>query len=260
MIMPDASSLGTLSRWALHVGGIARMGASALLRIVTGRLPLGEIVAQILALGARSLSITVLTAMFTGMVMAIQLGYVIMRFGATEYVGNALVISFFRELGPVLTTLLVGGRIGAGMTAELGSMAVTEQIDAIKALGADPIVKLVVPRVVAVCVSLPLLAALADIIGVAGGMLICRYEFGMSISFYVASVIESGTLVDYFSGITKTVFFGFFLAVIACYMGFSTRGGTEGVGKATTVTVVVTSVNTLILDFFLTKLMTLFGI
>ncbi len=246
--------------WIYHVGGVAGMGLKTLVRVATGRVEPFETGRQIEALGVQSLSITVLTAMFTGMVMAIQLGYVIMRFGATEYVGNALVISFFRELGPVLTTLLVGGRIGAGMTAELGSMSVTEQIDAVKALGADPITKLVVPRVLAVCISLPLLAGLADIIGVFGGMFICRYEFGISYDFYLASVMDSGTLMDYMSGVSKTLVFGFFIAVIACYMGFATRGGTEGVGRATTTTVVVTSVNTLILDFFLTKLLTLLGV
>lgn len=256
----DTTSLSRMQRGIFHVGGVGRMFFTVLLRIASGRIVFREMVRQIEALGMRSLSITVLTAMFTGMVMAIQLGYVIARFGATEYVGNALVISFFRELGPVLTTLLVGGRIGAGMTAELGSMSVTEQIDAIKALGADPVVKLVVPRALAVCLSLPLLAALADIIGVAGGMLICKYEFGISFDFYIASVMDSGKLMDYFSGIAKTVIFGYFIAIISCYMGFVTRGGTEGVGSATTRTVVITSVNTLILDFFLTKLLTLFGV
>ncbi|MFH1434539.1 MAG: ABC transporter permease [Pseudomonadota bacterium] len=254
------SMLHFIGVWLSHLGGMTKMALGAFTRIITGRIEVRETLYQVDALGVKSLSIALLTAMFTGMVLALQFGHTMARFGAKDYVGNAVSVAILRELGPVLTTLLVGGRIGSGMTAELGSMAVTEQIDAIKALGADPVTKLVVPRVLAVCVIMPLLAVFADLVGLVGGMLLAKVEFGISFHFFVGSIFESCTLGDFFSGVGKTLFFGFFIAIIACYMGFTTRGGTEGVGNATTATVVLASVNTLVADFFLTKILFIIGV
>jgi len=215
---------------------------------------LGEIFFQVYRLGVESLSIALLTAAFSGLVITLQFGYAMQRFGATMYVGNAVATAILRELGPVLTALMVGGRIGAGMTAELGSMAVTEQIDAMRALGADPVKKLIVPRVVATTIALPLLTVLANVVGILGAMLLAKTEFNISFHFFYNKMFGSLQMADFASGIGKSVFFGFFIAVISCYFGFNTRGGTEGVGMATTKTVVANSINILLADFILTKL------
>jgi phospholipid/cholesterol/gamma-HCH transport system permease protein len=154
---------------------------------------------------------------------------------------------------------MVGGRVGAGIAAELGSMTVTEQVDAIRALGADPIKKLVVPRVLAAVLVLPLMTAMAVSIGVLGGAFIASVESGVNATHFYNTAVHAVTIEDFLSGLIKTVFFGFNIAIVACYLGLETRGGTEGVGRATTQTVVVTSVVTLISDFFLTKLILAVG-
>lgn len=236
------------------IGDLAILGMKVIRRVFSRALELREIVNQIYYLGVKSVSITVLTAIFAGMVLALQFGASMARFGAREYVGQVVALSILRELGPVLTALMVGGRIGAGMTAELGSMKVTEQIDAIRVLGADPISKLIVPRVIAATLVLPLLTVLADIVGIFGGLIISNLEFGISPLYYYQSVVDIVEINDFTSGIGKSVVFGFFIGLIACRQGFNTAGGTEGVGNATTRTVVITSVNTLIADLVLTKL------
>jgi len=209
---------------------------------------------QVFRLGVESLSIALLTATFSGLVLALQFGYAMKRFGTEGYIGNVVATSILRELGPVLTALMVGGRIGAGITAELGSMAVSEQIDAMRALGADPVKKLIVPRVIAAMLILPILTAFADIIGVAAAMLLANLEFAIPYSFFYHKMFNTLQLSDFVSGVSKSLFFGFFIGLISCYYGFKTKGGTEGVGLATTKTVVLTSVNTLIADFILTKI------
>ena len=194
-----------------------------------------------------------LTAVFTGMVLALQMGSWLTRFGARPYGGRVLALSMLREMGPVLTALMIGGRVGAGITAELGSMKVTEQIDAMRSLGVNPIQKLVFPRVIALVVMLPLLTIVADFVGIVGGMFITVMEHGISGSFYLNSIIQFIRFQDVYSGLGKTFFFGFFIAVIACYNGLEVSGGADGVGRATTQTVVMTSITILISDFFLTK-------
>jgi phospholipid/cholesterol/gamma-HCH transport system permease protein len=154
----------------------------------------------------------------------------------------------------VLTALMVGGRVGAGIAAELGSMAVTEQIDAVRALGADPIKRLVVPRVVATMFVLPLLSTIAVVVGVFGGAVIASVDANVPIEHFYNAALRSVTMGDFLSGVTKTLFFGFNIAIVACHRGLNARGGTVGVGRATTETVVISSVVTLISDFFLTKL------
>ncbi|MCP4808134.1 MAG: ABC transporter permease [Proteobacteria bacterium] len=204
--------------------------------------------------GIGSWSIAVLTALFTGAVMAIQFAVGLEPYGASLYTGKLVSLAMFRELGPTLTAVLVGGRVGAGFAAEIGSMNVTEQVDAISALGADPVRKLVVPRVLACVIMLPLLTILADFVGCFGGMLITMQEVGITPRFFVEQVIDTIEIPDLFHGLAKSVFFGYVIAIIGCYIGLNTRGGTEGVGQSTTNTVVAVSITVLVSNFLLTKL------
>jgi phospholipid/cholesterol/gamma-HCH transport system permease protein len=213
-----------------------------------------ELSRQIVQIGERSTSIALLTAVFSAMVITVQFALQLSRFGARGWVGSVVGVTLARELGPVMTALVVGGRVGAGIAAELGSMAVTEQIDAIRVLGADPVQKLVAPRVLAAMIVLPLMTAMAVVLGVVGGALIASVDSGVSFRHFYDSAWHSTTMSDYLSGLSKTVFFGYNIAIVACQRGLATRGGTEGVGRATTETVVITSVITLISDFLLTKL------
>ncbi len=209
---------------------------------------------QLHHLGVRSLSITTITALFTGMVLALQTAYTLGVYGAKLLIGDAVSLSMVRELGPVLTSLLVAGRVGAGITAEIGSMAVTEQVDAIRALGASPVKKLVVPKVLATLIMLPLLTILADFIGIMGGLIISTKELGQSPHYYMQHVVTALSFDDIFSGVGKTIFFAGFIAIIGCYNGLNASGGADGVGRATTSTVVIASILILISNFFLTKL------
>lgn len=212
------------------------------------------ILAQMEQVGVRSLSIVTLTGIFTGMVLGLQLGNYLSRFGAKPYVGRILAVSMLREMGPVLTALMIGGRVGAGITAEIGSMKVTEQIDALRSLGINPVQKLVFPRLVALMVMLPLLTILSDFVGVVGGLLISIAELDVGASFYWSSILQFVRFQDLFSGLGKALFFAFFIAAIACYNGLQVSGGADGVGRATTRTVVAASITILVSDFFLTKL------
>ena len=236
-------------------GGVAQLGGGALRRFVRHRWVLGDVLDQIDVIGRRSLLVTTLTGVFSAMVITVQFAAQLARFGARAQVGSAVALSMVRELGPVLTALMVGGRVGAGIAAELGSMNVTEQIDALRSMGSDPIAKLVVPRIVATVVCLPLLTAVADVLGVAGAMGIARLDSAIRVSYFYNTALSSVTLSDFLGGLGKTVFFALSLSLVACHQGLRTRGGTRGVGRATTETVVVTSVLTLALDFVLTRLM-----
>jgi len=209
---------------------------------------------QLYHLGVRSLTITNLTLLFTGMVLALQTAHGLAAYGGKGFVGDIVAISIVRELGPVLTALMVAGRVGAGITAELGSMAVTEQVDALRALAADPIRKLVVPRVGALVLILPALTILADMIALFGGMLMAVTELDQTRLYFVTRVVSALTVQDIWSGVGKTFFFAFQIGVIACYNGLNARGGADGVGKATTNTVVLSSISVIISDFFLTKI------
>jgi phospholipid/cholesterol/gamma-HCH transport system permease protein len=211
-------------------------------------------VEQLYRLGVRSLTITNITLLFTGMVLAIQTAYSLGAYGGKAFVGDIVALSVVRELGPVLTALMVAGRVGAGITAELGSMAVTEQVDALRALAANPVKKLVVPRVGALVLSLPLLTTMAIAVALFGGLLMALFEIGQTRPYYMNHVVLALSVQDIVSGVGKTVFFAFFIGVIACYNGIRATGGADGVGKATTNTVVVSSISVIISDFFLTKL------
>ena len=237
-----------LGRFALLAGHVLRAAGLP-------RFPWRATLAQLEAIGARSLTIVLITAFFTGMVLALQTGIALERFGAKLYVGSVVGLALARELGPVLTALMVGGRVGAGITAEIGAMRVTEQVDAIRAMGADPVQKLVLPRVLAATLALPLLTMLADLLGVFGGMLIATSQFNITGNFYLDTVTWAVTAEDVLSGIAKTFVFGWIIAMVGCFLGLETSGGTVGVGRATTSAVVVASITVLVSDFFLTKLL-----
>ncbi|MBK9292852.1 MAG: ABC transporter permease [Oligoflexia bacterium] len=212
------------------------------------------VIEQVYFIGVRSFILVSATAFSTGLVMALQFGLGLERFGGKFYVPKVVALALVRELGPVFTSLMVAGRVGAGITAEVGSMAVTQQLDAIRALGTSPIKKIVIPRVLACVIAVPLLSVLADIIGVLSSCLIGVTELGLDPVFYIQKVITTVKLADFLSGIGKSVFFGLFIGLVGCYYGMRTSGGTQGVGIATTKSVVVSSLFVVVGDFFLTKM------
>jgi len=251
--------LTRLGGWVLDA--VEQAGDFALLAARTGRVALAprfpwlESLRQLESIGARSCTIVLITALFTGMVLALQTGIALARFGAKPYVGAVVGLSLARELGPVLTALMVGGRVGAGITAEIGAMQVTEQVDAIRSMGADPVQKLVLPRVLAATLALPLLTAMADLLGVLGGMLLASSQFGIDPNFYIQTIVNTVTLGDLFSGLIKTFVFGWWIAMVGCYVALRTTGGTVGVGRATTRAVVIASIGVLISDYFMSQLL-----
>ncbi len=219
---------------------------------------------QLDAIGVGSLGIVLLTGLFTGMVLALQSAVEMKQFGATIYIGRLVGASTVRELGPVLTALMVTGRAGSGIAAELGAMRVTEQIDALETMGVDPVRKLVVPRLVACLIALPLLTIVTDVVAIFGGLLIALVKLDLTFDLYMRSVyltlaqtgFVAGVIpIDFVSGLLKPVFFGAIIAITACYYGLSTRGGTEGVGRAATGAVVTSSIFILATDYFLTQLL-----
>ncbi|HUP19047.1 MAG TPA: ABC transporter permease [Gemmatimonadota bacterium] len=209
---------------------------------------------QMDAIGVQSLAIVCLTGVFTGMVLALNSAVQLADFGASAFVGKLVGASVVRELGPVLTALMVTGRVGSGIAAEIGSMRVGEQIDALEAMGTDPIKKLVKPRVLAGIVMLPVLTIVCDAIAIFGGNLIAWLSLSQDFSTYWNAVWSGLYLSDLFTGVFKPLVFGFIITTVACYRGLRTTGGTEGVGRATTQSVVVSSVLVLSTDFFLTKM------
>ncbi len=237
-----------------YLGGLSHLSALFFKALFKKRFPFQETIKQFEEIGIKSASLTNLIALFTGLVIAVQFIVGLKRFGLQLYTGQILGIAITRELAPVLTALMVAARVGAGIAAELGSMNVTEQVDAIEAIGANPVHKLVVPRVVATVLCTPILTVIANFIGIFGGMLITISETGIGSRYFIQQVTESVEMIDFGSGIAKTFFFGFFIGIIACYQGLTTRGGTEGVGRSTTLAVVYSSICIFISDFFLTKL------
>lgn len=237
-----------------HVGQMADMTLGTLRALFRRPFETRAILTQIDTLGVASLGIVVVTSVFIGMVMAVQFAFGLRKFGGMEYTGRVIGLTFSRELAPTFTAVIVGGRIGAGMAAEVGSMNVTEQIDAVRALGADPLKKLVMPRFVASVIVMPLLSSFALVLGFAGAMLVTDWEFKIPAAFFLRSALGSVTMSDFASGLFKTPFFGAIIALVGCHFGITTRGGTAGVGNSTTRTVVVIAISILIADFFLTKI------
>jgi phospholipid/cholesterol/gamma-HCH transport system permease protein len=217
-----------------------------------------DVVEQFDDIGVGSLTVVLLTGLFTGAVLALQTGLTLDEFGARPIVGRLVSASMVKELGPVLTALMITGRVGSSIAAELGSMAVSEQINALRALGTDPIRKLVVPRVLAGLFMLPVLTVISDLVGVVGGWLVAVSQLGVDSSVYWSSVLDGLYVQDAWMGLIKPFFLGFVIVTIACHVGLGVRGGTRGVGRGTTRAVVAASVAVLAVDFFVTKLLVLF--
>jgi phospholipid/cholesterol/gamma-HCH transport system permease protein len=209
---------------------------------------------QMDSIGVGSLPIVVLTGFFTGAVLALQSSATLSKFGSLSLTGQLVSLSMVRELGPVLTSLMVAGRNASGMASELGSMKVTEQIDAMRALGTDPTKKLVTPRLIATVVMMFFLTIISDLVGMVGGWMIAIGMLGIDSNQYWTMAYQKLVAEDVTMGLVKPVFFGFIIATVGCYYGLSTKGGTQGVGRSTTQAVVAASVFILVLDFFLTRL------
>jgi phospholipid/cholesterol/gamma-HCH transport system permease protein len=242
-----------------HLGEIATLAGNAGKAVVRRPLEIESTIYQMESLGVRSMGIVAVSSLFIGMVMTIQFAFGLRRFGGLEYIPRVVVLSFARELAPTLTAVIVGGRIGSGMAAEVGAMNVTEQVDAIRALGADPAKKLVVPRVVASILVMPILSIFAFALGTLGAVFVCRYQFGISEEYFMQSALETLQMSDFLSGLAKTPVFGFIISIVGCHFGLRTTGGTEGVGLSTTRTVVVVSIAILVADFMMTKLSIVFS-
>jgi phospholipid/cholesterol/gamma-HCH transport system permease protein len=214
-----------------------------------------DVVEQFDSIGIGSLTVVLLTGFFTGAVLALQSGVTLDQFGARPFVGRLVSASMIKELGPVLTGLMLAGRIGSGIAAELGSMVVTDQINALRALGTDPVRKLVVPRVLAGFFMTPVLTVIADTVGILGGWIVAVYQLGVASSLYWTSITDALYLQDAWMGIIKPFILGYVIVTIGCYVGLATRGGTQGVGRSTTNAVVAASVAVIAVDFFVTRLL-----
>jgi phospholipid/cholesterol/gamma-HCH transport system permease protein len=246
--------LASVRRGVVEVGGLAILTARAFVAMVRPRYETGLWLEQMHQIGVRSLGVAAITTVFTGMVMALQTALSLPTLGIKYYIGTVVSKSLVRELSPVLTALVVGGRIGAGMTAEIGTMNVTEQIAALRSMATDPVKKLVVPKLVASLVMLPALTVLGDLLGILGGLVVAIFQLQLAPGLYINDVLDSLTLADIASGLGKSFFFAYFITIVACYNGLTAEGGADGVGRATTNTVVLAAVLVLVSDFFLTKL------
>jgi len=248
-----------MRRTAMWYGGLGMLGGSVVRNLALPPRYFQYVVREIETMGVRSLGVALTAAVFTGMVFALQSAVNMARFGAETYVGPVTALAILRELGPVLTAILVGGKVASGITAELGSMRVTEQIDALRTLGVNYVKRLIVPRILAALLVFPLLTILADALGVLGGMVVMFFERGADMWAYWNTTTYWVVPRDFLMGVGKSVFFGLIVTLIGCYNGLTTEGGTEGLGRATTATVVHVTMGVIVSDFFLTKLfLTLF--
>lgn len=209
---------------------------------------------QMDSVGVKSTLIIILTGFFTGGVLALQSSKSLQAFGAVNLTGQLVALSLIRELGPVLTALMIAGRVGSGIASELGSMIVTEQIDAMRALGTDPTKKLVTPRMIACTTMVPLLTVLADLFGLVGGWMVSSYTLQLNTNLYWNTALRSVEYIDALEGLIKPIAFGFIVGMVGCYFGLRTRGGTRGVGESTTKAVVFASILVIVTDFFLSKI------
>jgi phospholipid/cholesterol/gamma-HCH transport system permease protein len=240
---------------ALEVQEYVLMVRAAIVGVFTAPRYRYDIVEQFDVIGVGSLTVVLLTGFFTGAALALQSGLTLDQFGGRSVVGRLISASMIKELGPVLTALMLTGRVGSGIAAELGSMVVTDQINALRALGTDPIRKLVVPRVLAGLFMAPVLTVISDFVGIAGGGLIAVYQLKVASSVYWTSIIEGLYMEDAWMGLIKPFVLGFVIVSIGCHVGLRTHGGTQGVGRATTNAVVAGSVAVLAVDFFVTRLL-----
>ena len=251
LVSPDAfakSQIAAVQEYSLLSG-------RAMLNLLTAPRYWADIYTQMDSIGVGSLPIVVLTGFFTGCVLALQSAAALEDFGSVSLTGNLVALSMVKELGPVLTGLMVSGRNASGMASELGSMKVTEQIDAMRALGTDPVRKLVTPRLFATVFMLFFLTIISDAVGIAGGALVSVTLLGLNATSYLHNSYRALLYRDVVQGLTKPVFFGFIIASVGCYFGMNTKGGTQGVGRATTQAVVVSSVALIVVDFLISRAM-----
>jgi phospholipid/cholesterol/gamma-HCH transport system permease protein len=235
------------------IGAVAAFAGRAVHQTVRPPYFKAQIARQMLEIGYFSLPVVGLTAIFTGMVLALQAYTGFARFSAESAIPNIVVVSLTRELGPVLAGLMVAGRVGAAMAAEIGTMRVTEQIDALKTLSTDPFKYLVAPRLIAGVVTMPILVLIADIIGVLGGYLVGVYKLDFNDATYLRNTLEFMQFEDVFSGLVKAAVFGFLITLMGCYHGYTSKGGAQGVGLATTNAVVSASILILTFNYFITE-------
>ena len=243
----------------LYIGGIALLFIKTVFLAFTPPLKVKQVLLQMQKTGVDSLPIVFLTSLFTGMVLALQSAYQMQRISAQIYIASLVALSVTRELGPVLTGLVVAGRVGAAITAELGTMKVTEQIDALETLATNPIKYLVVPRFLALLIMLPLLTLYADCIGIFGGYIVGVFKLHISPSIYMNMTTSPLQLKDVFTGLFKSGVFAVIICIIACYEGFRTHGGAEGVGRSTTMSVVTAFILIIAADCFFTALFYFIG-
>jgi phospholipid/cholesterol/gamma-HCH transport system permease protein len=239
----------------LEVQEYLRMIGRASRALVTRPFYYRDVIEQFDIIGVGSMTVVLLTGMFTGMVLALQSGFTLDQFGARSMVGRLVSASMVKELGPVLTALMVAGRVGSGIAAELGSMMVTDQIAALRALGTDPIRKLVLPRILAGLIMVPFLTCISVAVGLFGGWIITITQLKVSSGVYWNSVVLGLYIQDVWMGLIKPFFLGFVIVSIGCHVGLRTGGGTQGVGRATTNAVVASSVAVLVVNFLVTKLL-----
>ena len=244
-----------------QVGGAARMVSSSVFWTLHAPFEFRQSVEQSVTIGVESFGVVALTSLFTGMVLALQAGNTIGNiFGDPIFVGTIVAFSLIRELGPVLTGVVLSGRAGAAVTAQIGTMAVTEQIDALYTLGTNPIRYLVIPRMFGFMLTMPILTLFSNVFGILGGYLVAVYALGVPGEVYLTDITTFMGVSDFMHGFIKSFIFAFMIGTVCCYKGISTRGGAEGVGKSTTGAVVTTIVLILVLDYFLTAILTAFGI
>lgn len=245
--------------WLHYMGGAAILFIETIFWSFVPPLRKKQLFDQIYKVGVSSLPIVFLTAMFTGMVLALQSAYQMQRVSAQMYIASLVALSMCRELGPVLTALVVAGRVGASITAELGTMKVTEQIDALETLATNPIKYLVVPRFLALVLMLPLLTVYADFVGMFGGYLVGVFKLHINPNMYLNMTGSFLQLKDVYTGLLKSVVFAVIISIIGCYEGFRTSGGAEGVGRSTTLSVVISFILIIAFDCLFTALFYFIG-
>ena len=249
---------GKIREYVGHTGQLAYLFYDTLKFTFRRPFEWGTILEYLERIGVQSHGIVMVTFFFLGMVIAVQVAYSRSNFAGSAIVGAAVAASLVKEFGPLLTALIVGGRVGSGMTAMIGSMNVTEQIDAIRSLGASPVKKLVVPRFWATLIMMPVLTVMGNFWGLFGGLVVAKFNLRMSVFQYINPAINALCLSDITIGMVKSVFFAIIISMVGCYNGFNVRHGAEDVGRSTTNTVVASFILIMIADFFLTKLFLIF--
>jgi phospholipid/cholesterol/gamma-HCH transport system permease protein len=246
-------TVGGFFKMFTHIGDALFFFVEVWGYILKGRIRVNEVLKQVYEQGIQSLMIVFLTSAASGIVLGLQ-GYVMMvRFGAKEYMAQLVALSLVRELSPVFTSLIFSGKAGAGMTAELGTMGVNEQLQATRTMGVDPIEFLIVPRVLACIIVLPILAVMSELVGIVGGYLIGVFQAGVPSAYYINQTLKSIGYVDFFSGYIKVLFFSILVGWICCYQGYITKGGSLGVGRYTTKAVAYSYIYVILSNTVLTK-------